>query len=363
MSRKANAKIKVAVIYGGRSGEHEVSLQSAAAIIKNIDKNKFDVIPIAIDKKGRWLINDMKQLVLNKSLSIDMQAAQIVSGLEAIKEKGIRCDVIFPVLHGPFGEDGTLQGLCEMLDLPYVGAEVLGSAIAMDKDVAKRLVAADNIPVVPFIAFNEGQWKKNKLVYQEKIQKKFQYPVFVKPANTGSSLGITKVKKALELLPALQLAFSYDNKILIEQAFNVREIEIAVLENLTFGDVPLVSIAGEIIPQHEYYSYEAKYIDAEGAEFIIPAQLQKKQLQQMHDFAIKIFTHLACSGMARIDFFIEKETQKIYFNEMNTIPGFTQISMYPKLWQASGLSYQQLLTHLIELALQRHARKSLLKHF
>lgn len=363
MSAKASAKIKVAVLYGGRSGEHEVSLQSAAAVIRNLDKTKFDIIPIAIDKQGRWLVSDIQQLTLNKSLGLDTNATKVFSGLEAIKDHGPCCDVIFPVLHGAFGEDGTIQGLCEIVDLPYVGADVLGSAIAMDKEIAKRLAAAVYIPVVPFTSFNEGQWKNDKAFYQSSVNAAFHYPLFVKPANTGSSLGISKVKKETDLQSALQLAFAYNNKILIEQALDVREIEVAVLENLSFGKEPLVSIAGEIIPHHEFYSYEAKYLDEQGAELIIPAVLTEKQLQQIQEFARTIFNTLACSGMARIDFFIEKSTQTIFFNEINTIPGFTQISMYPKLWQASGLSYQDLLTHLIELALKRYARKRLLKHF
>ena len=242
-----------------------------------------------------------------------------------------------------------------------MGADVLGSAIGMDKDVTKRLASAAEIPVVPFLSFNSGLWAVKKEQLIQNVEQKISFPLFVKPANAGSSLGITKVKNSDDLIEAIELAFTYSTKILLEQALEVREIELAVLENLQWGAEPLVSRVGEIIPSHEFYSYEAKYLDPKGAELIIPAILQEGQLQQLKNLAAKIFNCLDCSGMARIDFFIEKKSQKIYFNELNTIPGFTQISMYPKLWEASGLSYQQLLTQLIELALARHQRLSLLK--
>lgn len=350
-------KIKLAVLYGGRSGEHEVSLKSAAAIMKNLDKNKFEIIPVAIDIKGNWWVSDFSQLIINESIAIKSNAYERIFFQELVN----RCDVVFPVLHGTYGEDGKIQGLLEMLNLPYVGANVLSSAIGMDKDITKRLALADNIPVVPFIAFNYSQWKESSTSYQQKIEKELAYPIFVKPANAGSSLGITKVKRSTDLLPAIKLAFEYDIKILIEKALNVHELEVAVLENLNVGALPLVSKVGEIIPNHEFYSYTAKYLDEEGAEFIIPAILQKGQSEEIRDLAAKVFISLACEGMARIDFFIEKTTQKIYLNEINTIPGFTRISMYPKLWEASGLSYQQLLTCLIELAQMRHQRLAKLK--
>jgi D-alanine-D-alanine ligase len=361
MSLKENSKIKVAVLYGGRSAEHEVSLLSAASVIKHLDKNKFTVVPIGINKQGRCFVNDIQHLYLNDAIVLKTKNAECLSNLAALTQdpkNGV--DVVFPVLHGTFGEDGTIQGLFEILDLAYVGADVLGSAIGMDKAVAKRLAHAAEIPVVPFLSFNSGLWslKKDELI--QDIEQKIQYPLFVKPANVGSSLGITKVKKSANLTDAIELAFTYSTKVLLEQALEVREVEMAVLENLQWGAESLVSKAGEIIPSHEFYSYEAKYLDPKGAELLIPATLQAGQLQQLKDLAIKIFNCLDCSGMARIDFFIEKQSQKIYFNELNTIPGFTQISMYPKLWEASGLSYQQLLTQLIELALARHRRLALL---
>ncbi len=360
MFAKESQKIKVAVLYGGRSGEHEVSLKSATSIIKNLDKNKFEVIPVAIDKQGQWWLNDFAELPFNEDLSVVLNSSQKLSFVE-LRD---RCDVVFPVLHGAFGEDGTVQGLLEFIGLPYVGANVLGSAIGMDKVITKRLALADNIPVVPFIAFNNGEWEKKQGDYQQEIQEKLGFPLFIKPVSAGSSLGITKVKKPTDLLSAIQLAFEYDAKVLIEKALKVREIEVAVLENLDFGKEPLISVAGEIIPRlthHEFYSYEAKYIDEEGAALVIPAVLQEGQSVEIKALAGRIFKCLDCEGMARIDFFIEKDTKKIYFNEINTIPGFTQISMYPKLWNTSGRSYQQLLTYLIDLALARYKRLSQLK--
>jgi D-alanine-D-alanine ligase len=362
MPTEKNSKIKLAVLYGGRSAEHEISLLSAAAVIKNLDKNKFDVIPIGIDKQGRCFINELQHLYSDDTILLKTKNAQALSGLTELKgDNKAVCDVVFPVLHGTFGEDGTIQGLLDILGLAYVGADVLGSAIAMDKEVAKRLARAADVPVVTFLTFNSAQWSVNKAQYHEEIEQKIAYPLFVKPANVGSSLGITKLKKPGDLNDAIERAFTYSTKVLVEEALEVRELEIAVLENPQWGAQALVSQVGEIIPSHEFYSYEAKYLDEKGAELIIPATLKEKQRQQIKNLAIKIFSCLDCSGMARIDFFIEKQSQKIYFNELNTIPGFTKISMYPKLWEASGITYQQLLTHLIELALARQHRLALLK--
>ncbi len=361
MSLIENVKVNVAVLYGGCSAEHEISLLSAAAVIKNLDKTKFNVIPIGIDKQGRCFLNELHYLYVDDTILLKTEKTQPFSSLAELLQAKKSCGVVFPVLHGTYGEDGTIQGLLEILGLAYVGADVLGSAIGMDKEVAKRLAQAAEIPVVPFLSFSSGLWllKKDELIRD--IEQKIQYPLFVKPVDTGSSLGITKVKKATDLNDAIDLAFTYSAKVLVEKALEVRELEVAVLENLQWGAEPQVSRVGEIIPHHEFYSYEAKYLDPKGAELIIPASLQEGQLQQLKHLAIKIFNCLDCSGMARVDFFIEKQSQKIYFNELNTIPGFTKISMYPKLWEASGLPYQQLLTHLIELALARHHRVSLLK--
>ena len=365
MSIKENSKIKVAVLYGGRSAEHEVSLQSAAAVIKHLDRNKFTIIPIGIDKQGHCFVNEVSQFSgqeLASALPLQTKTSTTLTSIAELNhDKKAICDVVFPLLHGSFGEDGTIQGLLEILDLAYVGADVLGSALSMDKDMAKRLVSAESIPVVPFLTLDSALWSTKQVQSMEEIEQKISYPLFVKPANSGSSLGVTKVKKSTDLSAAIELAFTYSTKVLLEKAFEVREIEIAVLENLHGGPAPLVSIAGEIIPSHEFYSYEAKYLDAKGAELMLPAVLQAGQLAQLKSYAAQIFTRLNCAGMARIDFFIEKQSQKIYFNEINTIPGFTPISMYPRLWQASGISYPQLLSHLIELAIARHRRLASIK--
>lgn len=360
---KNSQKIRIAVLYGGRSGEHEVSLQSAASVIKNLDRDKYEVIPIGIDKAGHWLVNDIKQLALDaetKSLMLQTSNSQTLSAPGQISERF--CDVVFPVLHSTLGEDGTVQGLLEIADLPYVGAGVLSSAVVMDKDIAKRLVMMAGIPVGPYLIFNQGQWKNKPEYYAEQIASELSYPVFVKPANTGSSVGIHKVKHPKDLIAAVQDALQYDVKILVEKAIDAREIEIAVLENPEYGADSLTSIAGEIVPQHEFYSYEAKYLDENGAHLLIPAPLSDTQIQQAQQMAAKIFATLECEGMARVDLFLDKQTGKFFFNEANTIPGFTQISMYPKLWEATGVSYSELLTKLIQLAIARHKRKRNLKY-
>ena len=283
MSLKENSKIKVAVLYGGRSAEHEVSLLSAASVIKHLDKNKFTVIPIGIDKQGRGYINEYQHLYLNDGIMLKTKNAERLHSLsELTQHKKNLPDVVFPVLHGTFGEDGTIQGLLEILGLAYVGADVLGSVIGMDKDVAKRLADAAEIPVVPFLSFNSGLWSVKKEQLIQKIEQKIPYPLFVKPANSGSSLGLSKVKKPDDLAAAIELAFTYSTKVLFEQAFEIREIEMAVLENLQWGAEPLVSRVGEIIPSHEFYSYEAKYLDPKGAQLIIPATLQEGQWQQLN---------------------------------------------------------------------------------
>lgn len=356
-------KIRVAVLYGGRSGEHEVSLQSAASVIKNLDRDKYEIIPIGIDRAGHWLVNDIKQLPLDattKSLVLQTTNAQPLAAPGQLSTRF--CDVVFPVLHGTLGEDGTVQGLLELADLPYVGPGVLNAAIAMDKDMTKRLTSAGGVPVGPYLSFNQGQWRAKTAYYANLIATQLNYPVFIKPANAGSSVGIHKVKHPQDLAAKIEDAFQYDVKVLVEAAMPVREIEVAVLENPQYGADPLTSIPGEIVPQHEFYSYEAKYLDANGAELLIPAPLTDTQVQQAQQMAAQIFTLLECEGMARIDLFLNKQTNQFFFNEANTIPGFTQISMYPKLWQASGIAYAELLDRLIKLALARYQRKRNLKH-
>jgi len=363
-------KIRVAVLYGGRSGEHEVSLQSAASVINFLDRERFEIVPVAIDKQGRWHLNDITLLEGKKSLPVFKDAPKVMlppnpadpgSGSVLIRlgesggERGI--DVVFPVMHGPLCEDGTLQGLLELADLPYVGCGVLASAVAMDKEITKRLARDAGIPIVPYLTLKHELWEKEKALWAEKIEEKLGYPVFIKPANLGSSVGIHKVKERSGLDPALEDAFNYDRKVLVEAAVNAREIEVSVLENPEPGAEPLVSVPGEIDPTHEFYSYEAKYLDENGATLIIPAKLNPEETKQAQDLGRKAFTVLECEGMARVDLFLDRTSGKFFLNEVNTIPGFTAISMYPKLWEASGISYPELLSRLVDLAISRHEKK------
>lgn len=366
-----NRKIRVAVIYGGRSAEHEISLRSATSVIKNLDPARFDVVPVGIDKQGRWLSNDVSLLEYDAAGMLSLphtdqevilppyNAAELLPTLHEGPRRPF--DVIFPVLHGPLGEDGTIQGLFELANVPYVGPGVLCSAVAMDKDVAKRLVAAEGVNTPAFYALTHGQWLANKNMFLDKVSTHLGFPVFVKPANLGSSVGIHKVKSADQLNAALLDAFQYDTKVLIEKGIDAREIEFAVLENPDELGAPLVSIAGEIIPTHEFYSYEAKYLDENGAHLVVPADLTAEQVRQGQELARRAFTALNGEGMMRVDLFLDRKTGEFLFNEANTIPGFTSISMYPKLWEASGVPYTHLLTQLIELAMARFQRKSQLK--
>ncbi|MDF2529194.1 MAG: ddlA [Gammaproteobacteria bacterium] len=359
-----NKKIRVAVLYGGRSGEHEVSQQSATSVIKNLDPNRFEVVPVGIDKQGHWLLGDTKHLTFSqdgKALQLPHASTQVQIAPHPQNTVGQNFDVVFPVLHGTMGEDGTVQGLMELADIAYVGCGLLASAMGMDKDISKRLVAACGIPIAPYIAFTAGQWQQNAAQLSKEIDQKLRYPVFVKPANAGSSLGISKVKDSTELEAAVNNALLYDNKVLVETGINAREIELSALENPEYGLEPLVSVPGEIIPHHEFYSYEAKYLDPDGAGLAIPAKLTQDQAAKAQSMAKTIFKALECEGMARVDLFLDKDSGEFIFNEINTIPGFTTISMYPKLWQASGISYQDLLSKLIDLAIARQTRKRALK--
>jgi len=365
-------KLRVAVLFGGRSGEHEVSLQSAASVINNLDRERFEIVPVAIDKQGRWRLNDLSLLEGKKSLPVFKDAPNVVlppnladaetgsalmpfSGGEA---KAI--DVVFPVIHWPLCEDGTIQGLLELADVPYVGCGVLASAVAMDKEMAKRVVRDAGLPIVPYLSFKHERWKKDKQAWTDRIQREFGYPVFVKPANLGSSVGVQKCADSQAVEAAADAAFKYDVKILVETAIDAREIELAVLENCDPGAEPLVSVPGEINPTHEFYSYEAKYLDENGAELIIPAKLDAEQTKQVQEIARRAFSAVECEGMARVDLLMDRSSGNFYFNELNTIPGFTSISMYPKMWEASGINYQELLSRLIDLAIARHERKRLL---
>jgi D-alanine-D-alanine ligase len=351
------------VLFGGRSGEHEVSLASAASIIRGLDAQKYEAVPIGITKEGHWLAGAGAQKMLPEVLRagqrVVMSADPTESSLMPLdgSPRGQKLDVIFPVIHGTFGEDGTMQGLLELAGLPFVGAGVLGSAIGMDKDVAKRLMQVAGIPVVPWITVQRADWERDPKAIQRAVEKKFKYPVFIKPATLGSSVGMTKVHSRAELAPALDLAAEFAMKILVERAVSAREIEVSVLGNHD----PKASIPGEIVPHREFYDYAAKYLE-EGTQLLIPAKLKKSEIKKVQALAITAFKALELSGMARVDFFIEKRGGKIFLNEVNTIPGFTSISMYPKLWEANGIPFRELLTKLIDLALEQHREKARTKY-
>lgn len=344
-------KTKIALLFGGRSAEHEVSLSSASAVYKNLDSKKFEIHSIYIDKQGNW-----KQVPSPLQPLPELNQGELFSFLPWKKQSiphSLQADVYFPILHGPYGEDGTIQGLLEMANVPYVGAPVLASALGMDKAMTKALFAAHNLPVVNHLIILETDWIKKKDKYLKKIEQKFPLPFFVKPANLGSSVGITKVKDYKQSEKALEKAFRYDRKIMVEEGIKGREIECSVLGN----DHPRASSPGEIIPYREFYDYKDKYVEGK-TSFAIPAPLPEFTVKQIQKLAIAAFKALDCSGMARVDFFLQHKTNKIYLNEINTIPGFTSISMYPKLWEISGLPFSQLLEELIHLSQARHQHKN-----
>lgn len=367
----SSQKTRVLVLYGGQSAEHEISLRSAAYIVEALDPARYDVMAIAIDKEGRWLLDEASREKLKhlQTYQLPDKANEVVLPASSAhrmlslngQNSALSFDVVFPILHGTLGEDGTVQGLLELANIPYVGAGVLCSAVAMDKAVAKALIREAGLPTPDYLAFSLGDWTLRRESILQAIKKQFTVPVFVKPANLGSSVGIHKVKEETTLLSAIEDAFQYDTKILIEAGLPVREIELSVLENLTYGEPALVSLPGEIVPTHEFYSYEAKYLDENGARLVLPAPLSQAQIEKAQILAQTAFAILNCEGMARVDLFLHKETGEFLFNEINTIPGFTSISMYPKLWALSGMSGQTLLTHLIQLAQARHQRKMKLK--
>jgi D-alanine-D-alanine ligase len=359
-------KIKVGVIFGGRSGEHEVSLVSAKGIMNAMDKEKYEVVPVGITKEGRWIASGDPMKALEAGTPEESGTAALLGdpsqpGLMRLEESETavtttrlsEIDVIFPVLHGPYGEDGTVQGLLELADVPYVGAGVLGSALGMDKALMKTVFKAHGLPVAEYLVIKRKEWERDPKGVMQRIEDTLVYPCFIKPANMGSSVGISKVHQRSELAPALNLAARYDRKMLAEQAVNAREIEVSVLGN----DDPIASVPGEIIPSREFYDYVAKYID-DRSELIIPADLPSETTQRIRELAIGAYLAVDCAGMARVDFLLDKDSGQIYVGELNTIPGFTPISMYPKLWEASGISYSELIDRLIELALERHADKS-----
>jgi D-alanine-D-alanine ligase len=369
-------KLRVGILFGGRSGEHEVSLLSANSILNAIDRTKYDVIPIAITKQGQWLTNGDAQLLLAgdtkpapilekspKSKSLQITASAEVAQQNSPLSQSL--DVVFPVLHGTFGEDGTIQGLLELADIAYVGSGVLGSATGMDKTAMKQLFAAASLPQTPHVNLLRSEWASDPRRCTKLIEKNLTYPVFVKPANLGSSVGISKVHNRAELAPAMDLAASYDRKLIIEQGVGgpgakPRELEVAVLGN----DNPEASVVGEIVPGAEFYDYNAKYHSAASIP-IIPAKLTESESKQIRKMAIAAFRACDCAGLARVDFLMEPaattkkkpKRSRIYLNEINTMPGFTSISMYPKLWEASGLPYKKLIDRLITLATDRHREK------
>ncbi|MGZ5545947.1 MAG: D-alanine--D-alanine ligase [Limisphaerales bacterium] len=359
-------KIRVGIVFGGRSAEHEVSLQSAKNIIDAIDTNKYELVLIGIDKQGQWHLDEESRFLLpvtesglpelpitggNLALVPGQQNNQVVA-ISGEKRVG-SLDVVFPVLHGPFGEDGTIQGLLKLANIAFVGAGVLGSAIGMDKDVIKRLLRDAGIPVARFIVANKYSSKE---IDFDDARGQLGLPLFVKPANLGSSVGIHKVRDRDEFERAVRDALNYDNKILIEECINGREIECSVLGN----DDPIPSVPGEILLRHEFYSYKAKYLDENGAVLEIPAKLSPETSERVRQVAIKTSTVLCCEGMARVDFFL-RNGEEIIVNEINTIPGFTRISMYPKLWEASGIAYSELIDRLIQLAIERFESERRLK--
>jgi D-alanine-D-alanine ligase len=371
-------KLRVGIIYGGRSGEHEVSLASAAAVFQNLDPARYEALPIRIEKDGRWVLPPQTPTLVSAA---DVIEAARTTAREPLREthlvahpggdtlmtidrpstgaivSGFALDVVFPVLHGPYGEDGTVQGLLELANVPYVGAGVLASAVAMDKAAAKLVFAAHGLPQCDYDVVLKRDWRRDERAVLHAIVDHLGFPVFVKPANLGSSVGISKAKHAAELRTAIGLAAEFDRKIVVEAAVPAaREIEVAVLGN----DEPEASVPGEIIPSREFYDYEAKYLDA-GSRDVIPAQLPARLADEIRSLAVKAFKALDCAGMARIDFLLAGETGALYLNEANTIPGFTTISMYSKMWAASGLSYAALIDRLIALALERHADKQQLR--
>ena len=358
-------KLRVAILFGGKSAEHEISLISARNIVEAMDKNKYEIVSIGIDKDGRWYFdegarllqgigsNQVKLRSRSDSLAVLPGTQQVPLVRVSQKHALGRVDVAFPVLHGPFGEDGTVQGLLKLANVPFVGAGVLGSAIGMDKDVMKRLLRDAKIPIAKFLVFDRAAKEK---VNFTSVKRALGLPVFVKPANLGSSVGISKASDKTQFRRAIREAFRFDSKILVEESIRGREIECSVLGN----EKPVASLAGEIITRHNFYSYEAKYIDEKGASLVVPAKLPAPVRKKIQALSIKAFKVLCCEGMARVDFFLRGK-REIIVNEINTIPGFTNISMYPKLWEASGIPYSKLIDRLIQLALERFRREKNLK--
>ncbi len=380
-------RLRVGVLYGGRSGEHEVSLASAASVMANLDRARYEPVPIRIDKDGRWAIADRPPTAMSAGEVIEQARLEAARPARSGREvhlvahpstetilsidraalarsdeghalvTGLNLDVIFPVLHGPYGEDGTIQGLLELANVPYVGAGVLASAVGMDKAVMKLVFVARGLPVCPWRVVGRHEWTGRRESIAGELARALGFPMFVKPANLGSSVGISKVKDPSQLPGAIDAAAEFDRKVVVEAAVpEAREIECAVLGN----DAPQASVAGEVIPSREFYDYEAKYID-DGSRIVIPADLPERTAEEIRRLAIDAFRAIDCAGMARVDFLLSRPAGTVFLNEVNTIPGFTTISMYSKLWGASGIAYPELLDRLIELAHERHLEKQSLR--
>ena len=367
-----NSKLRIGVIFGGQSGEHDVSLMSAQSVMSALDREKYDIIPIGISKEGRWITGNAfaalssgepgsrpAALLPDPKSSALMQIDQSETELRGISIVA-ELDVVIPILHGPYGEDGTVQGLLELAGLPYVGAGVVGSAVGMDKAIFKYVMTANGIPILPWLLAIVTAWNENPSAIIRAIEAKLTYPVFTKPANMGSSVGISKCADRAELEAGLAEAFRYDRRVVVEQGIDARELEVSVLGN----EDPASSIVGEVRPRRDFYDYYAKYVAEQGSddesELLIPANISQAMSDEVRALAIQAYKAIDCAGMGRVDLLLDKKEGRLYLNEINTIPGFTQISMYPKLWEASGLSYQQLLDRLIELALERRKVKEML---
>ena len=349
---------RVAILYGGRSGEHEVSVVSAASIFKHIDRGRYEPIPIRLEKDGRWIAAHEPPVAASAGEVLSRGAGEggtVVDPFTAVSSD--RVDVVFPVLHGPYGEDGTIQGLLELANVPYVGAGVLGSAVGMDKAVMKRLFEARGLPVAPYLVVLAHEWLRDARQITSQVTSSLGYPAFVKPANLGSSVGISKAANEGALAAAMELALAYDRKVVVERAVpEAREIECAVLGN----DHPETSVPGEIIPTRDFYDYESKYLD-DGVRLLVPAPVTPEQARELGRQAIEAFKAVDCAGMCRVDFLVARQTGETFLNEVNTIPGFTTVSMYPRLWEATGVPYPALIDRLIRLALERHAAKQSLR--
>ena len=372
MNQSSLPQIRVGILFGGKSGEHEISLRSANSILKAIDRSKYAVLELGISKTGRWLTPGASNALLAGHLVPELGSGRSDTGESGLTlaataanpDSGAPIDVVFPVLHGTNGEDGTVQGLFELADVAYVGSGVLGSAAGMDKDAMKRLFTSANLPQTPYLSLLRSEWRRDPAAATARIEAALQYPLFIKPANLGSSVGISKVHDRSELAPAMDLAAGFDRKLIVEQGVGgpgvkPRELEIAILGN----DDPEASVIGEIVPAKEFYDYEAKY-ELDGADesvSIVPAQLSEEEKQRIRRMALEAFRACDCAGLARVDFLMaparDSGPAEIVLNEINTLPGFTSISMYPKLWEASGVPYVALIDRLISLALERHAEK------